>query len=257
MRSTDKSSAGAAFEMDPFYLFEDAPSPYAFFGINPTLFDAPSRAKRDPQDPLTWTAHSFAAWTPMDDTERRVLPPAGFSWGFNIDASRITLQPLRVRVCRHQHSTVDVVGADGIPAEDLGGGQDVEVIGAHRTRWPSPNAPVPARGGWRPAAAQDPMAHLRDRGRRLVQPVREGSVSLLRATAPEIAEAAWHEPGWSTLAATVAYACQVGRDPQELLIQPISRPASASPSSCCTTRSTGAVASMAAVARSSGSTVAR
>ncbi|MEU1567384.1 hypothetical protein ABZ504_44735, partial [Streptomyces mirabilis] len=33
-------SAGAAFDMDPFYLFEDAPSPYAFFGINPTLFDA-------------------------------------------------------------------------------------------------------------------------------------------------------------------------------------------------------------------------
>ncbi|MGW4985972.1 hypothetical protein, partial [Streptomyces mirabilis] len=93
VRSTDNSSAGAAFDMDPFYLFEDAPSPYAFFGINPTLFDAPSRAKRDP---LTWTAHSFLAWTPMDDTERRVLPLAGFSWGFNIDsASRITLQQVQ------------------------------------------------------------------------------------------------------------------------------------------------------------------
>ncbi|MFF4139350.1 hypothetical protein ACFY1B_50105 [Streptomyces mirabilis] len=31
----------------------------------------------------------------MDDTERRVLPLAGFSWGFTIDsASRITLQPV-------------------------------------------------------------------------------------------------------------------------------------------------------------------
>ncbi|MFD9286247.1 hypothetical protein ACFWD7_55635 [Streptomyces mirabilis] len=32
----------------------------------------------------------------MDDTERRVLPLAGFSWGFNIDsASRITLQQVQ------------------------------------------------------------------------------------------------------------------------------------------------------------------
>lgn len=61
-------SAGAAFDMDPFYLFEDAPSPYAFFGINPTLFDAPSRAKGHP---LTWMAHSLLAWTPMHDAERR------------------------------------------------------------------------------------------------------------------------------------------------------------------------------------------
>jgi hypothetical protein len=93
VRSTDNSSAGAAFDMDPFCLFEDAPSPYAFFGINPTLFDAPSRAKRDP---LAWTAHSYLARTPIDDTERRVLPLAGFSWGFNIDSDgRITLQQVQ------------------------------------------------------------------------------------------------------------------------------------------------------------------
>ncbi|MFG2987633.1 hypothetical protein ACGFYQ_41790 [Streptomyces sp. NPDC048258] len=93
VRSTDNSSSGAAFDMDPFYLFEDAPAPYAFFGINPTLFDAPSRAKRDP---LTWTAHSYLAWTPMDDAGRRVLPLAGFSWGFNIDSGgRITLQQVQ------------------------------------------------------------------------------------------------------------------------------------------------------------------
>ncbi|ATW52707.1 hypothetical protein [Streptomyces peucetius] len=93
VRSTDNSSGGAAFDMDPFYLFEDAPSPYAFFGVNPILFDAPSR---DSRDPLVWTAHSYLAWTPMDDTERRVLPLAGFSWGFNIDSdSHITLQPVQ------------------------------------------------------------------------------------------------------------------------------------------------------------------
>jgi hypothetical protein len=90
VRSTDGSSAGAAFDMDPFYLFEDAPSPYAFFGVNPTLFDAPSR---DERAPLTWTAHSFLARTPMVDDERRVLPLLGFSWGFDVDAAgRIALQ---------------------------------------------------------------------------------------------------------------------------------------------------------------------
>ncbi|MGW6688264.1 hypothetical protein [Streptomyces sp. NPDC054961] len=93
VRSTDNASAGTAFDMDPFYLFEDAPSPYAFFGVNPTLFDAPSRDRRDPLD---WTAHSYLAWTPMDDTERRVLPLVGFSWGFDVDADgRIALKPVQ------------------------------------------------------------------------------------------------------------------------------------------------------------------
>lgn len=46
VRSTDNSSGGADFDMDPFILFEDAPSPYAFFGYRPTLFDAPSRAEQ-------------------------------------------------------------------------------------------------------------------------------------------------------------------------------------------------------------------
>uniref|UniRef100_A0AAU2VKE0 Uncharacterized protein n=1 Tax=Streptomyces sp. NBC_00008 TaxID=2903610 RepID=A0AAU2VKE0_9ACTN len=55
VRSTDNASGGADFDMDPFILFEDAPSPYCFFGINPTLFDAPSRAERRP---MAWLAHS-------------------------------------------------------------------------------------------------------------------------------------------------------------------------------------------------------
>jgi hypothetical protein len=60
LRDGVRGSAGAAFDMDPFHLFEDAPSPYAFFGMNPTLFDVPSR---DERHPLDWTAHSFLAWT--------------------------------------------------------------------------------------------------------------------------------------------------------------------------------------------------
>jgi hypothetical protein len=78
--------------MDPFFLFEDAPSPYAFFGIKPTLLDAPSRDEREPP---AWLAHSFLARTPFEQTERHVVPLVGFSWGFDIDEnSRIT--PRRV-----------------------------------------------------------------------------------------------------------------------------------------------------------------
>lgn len=93
VRSTDNSSCGAGFEMDPFVLFEDAASPYAFFGVKPVLFDAPARTSRRP---LAWLAHSFLARTPLDDSERPVEPLAGFSWGFDIDdVGDITLRQPR------------------------------------------------------------------------------------------------------------------------------------------------------------------
>src|SRR3954451_20735212 len=55
VRSTDSSTGGEGFDMDPF-----APSgtdcPYAFYGLAPTLFDGPSRDHRDDFD---WLAHAF------------------------------------------------------------------------------------------------------------------------------------------------------------------------------------------------------
>jgi hypothetical protein len=79
--STDNESGGANFEMDPFSLFGDAPSPYCWYGQRPILFDAPSRPLRQPLD---WTAHSFLATTPLDEVAdlkpRRVVPIIGFSW---------------------------------------------------------------------------------------------------------------------------------------------------------------------------------
>jgi hypothetical protein len=75
---------GAGFEIDPLSLFEDAPAPYAFFGVLPALFDAPSRIGRQP---LGWLARSFLAWTPLFERPRWVVPVLGFSWGFDIDGS--------------------------------------------------------------------------------------------------------------------------------------------------------------------------
>jgi hypothetical protein len=85
VRSTDNESGGDAFENDPFALFGDAPSPYCWYGTEPTLFDAPARAIRDDLD---WIAHSFLATTPLDEVmawqPRRVVALTGFSWGFTI-----------------------------------------------------------------------------------------------------------------------------------------------------------------------------
>jgi len=82
-----------SFESDPFALFGDAPAPYCWYGLNPTLFDGPSRSNRD-QD-LRWEANSFLATTPLDEVmdlgPRRVVPLAGFSWGFEISSGEVTL----------------------------------------------------------------------------------------------------------------------------------------------------------------------
>ena len=93
VRSTDNASAGDRFETDPLLLLADSPSPYGWFGIAPTLFDAPFRP-RD-QD-LTWVAHSFLAATPLAEAARTWTRPvvalAGFSWGFDVADGTIGLK---------------------------------------------------------------------------------------------------------------------------------------------------------------------
>jgi hypothetical protein len=70
------------WQADPFDLFEDSTSPYAWFGVRPTLFDAPSRRHGAP---LRWRARSFLATTPWDQSERLVARLAGFEWGYDLD----------------------------------------------------------------------------------------------------------------------------------------------------------------------------
>ena len=89
VRSTDNTSGGTEFEMDPFGLFEDADSPYCFYGHAPTLFDGPAR---DHRADLTWLAHSFLAATPLrDDGPRRVVPLVGFRWGFGFENGAVRI----------------------------------------------------------------------------------------------------------------------------------------------------------------------
>ena len=95
VRSSDNAFQGRQFEIDPFdpfNLYENAPLPYCWYGIAPTLFDAPSR---DERAPLDWVAHSFLAVSPLDGNCRIVTPLLGFSWGFQIvDKKNTSLKPV-------------------------------------------------------------------------------------------------------------------------------------------------------------------
>lgn len=95
VRSTDNAFHGQQFEMDPFdpfQLYERAPTPYCWYGVTPTLFDAPSR---DDRKELDWVAHSFLAASPRRGNRKIVMPLLGFSWGFQVfDDQNIVLKPV-------------------------------------------------------------------------------------------------------------------------------------------------------------------
>ncbi|MFC4534700.1 hypothetical protein [Sphaerisporangium dianthi] len=85
--STDGESGEEGFDPDPLGFYSDLDVPYAWFGICPTLFDAPSR---DARDDMIWLAHSFLCFSPTLVT-REVSAVLGFSWGFEIRSSHVVL----------------------------------------------------------------------------------------------------------------------------------------------------------------------
>jgi hypothetical protein len=88
VRSTD--SDPDRFEIDPIALYQQIPTPYAFFGVRPELFDAPSR---EPRYDMAWEAHSFLCAGPDAVLTRQVQAVAGFSWGFTVSHEDITFTP--------------------------------------------------------------------------------------------------------------------------------------------------------------------
>lgn len=79
----DEDSGAKRFALDPLRFFEDTAAPHCFYGICPTLFDAPSR---DERYELDWTAHSFLAPIDLFAVGPEVRPLLGFSWGFEVDS---------------------------------------------------------------------------------------------------------------------------------------------------------------------------
>ena len=91
VRSTDGARGPDEFEMDPFTPLGDVPHPFGFFGLCPTLFDAPSRTSRGSMD---WVAHSFLSFiTRFSAPPQEIRAILGFRWGFSIREARITLDP--------------------------------------------------------------------------------------------------------------------------------------------------------------------
>lgn len=85
----------ASFSIDPFDLFADSTAPFAWYGFQPVLFDAPSRWR---DGAVQWEAHSFLTIGPWDRDRRLVLPLVGFSWGYRQHSSTegLRLSPLRL-----------------------------------------------------------------------------------------------------------------------------------------------------------------
>lgn len=89
VRSTDGARGGTEFEIDPLALFRDVDTPYAFFGVKPTLFDAPFRAHRAD---LVWEAHTFMCFAPDAVMSKQVHAVAGFTWGFGLKDRQLFFQ---------------------------------------------------------------------------------------------------------------------------------------------------------------------
>jgi hypothetical protein len=91
VRSTDNSTHGEQFEMDPLETLGEVPHPFCFFGFRPTLFDAPAR---DSRADLDWLAHSFLCHI-AGRSHREIHVLAGFAWGFTINAGIAVPTPPR------------------------------------------------------------------------------------------------------------------------------------------------------------------
>jgi hypothetical protein len=85
--SSDNSSGGSGFEMDPYDPLGTLAHPFCWFGFAPTLFDAPWR---HPRRDLDWTAHSFLGFI-SGSNQPEICAVTGFSWEFQIRSERISI----------------------------------------------------------------------------------------------------------------------------------------------------------------------
>ncbi|MBI1377992.1 MAG: hypothetical protein GC157_11015 [Frankiales bacterium] len=88
VRSDDNRSGGMEFEIDPLAFLGDLPHPFCWIGLNPQLFDAPSRS---PLHDMSWRAHSFLCVPDGPPSSMEVHALAGFAWGFDVSGSDIAL----------------------------------------------------------------------------------------------------------------------------------------------------------------------
>jgi hypothetical protein len=83
VRSTDQ---GGEFEMDPIALYARVHTPFAWFGVKPEAFDAPSRQSLYD---MVWKAHCFLCISPDAVLTPHVQAVCGFSWGFKVESGQV------------------------------------------------------------------------------------------------------------------------------------------------------------------------
>lgn len=86
-----RSAEPRTWAADPLEVYEGLNTPFGFYGLSPTLFDAPAR--RDRSQALDWHAESFLCVAPSAPMAREAFPVAAFSWGFTLDNGIVSLTP--------------------------------------------------------------------------------------------------------------------------------------------------------------------
>jgi hypothetical protein len=112
VRSTDGEGGGTEFDIDSYEPLGRTAHPFCWFGLTPTLFDAPSRPSVP--DTLEWSANSFLGFIGAQRQARAIL---GFGWGFAVREREIVITPVeplsaadwdsRLPVLRREHPLWD------------------------------------------------------------------------------------------------------------------------------------------------------
>jgi len=69
---------GEVVEVDHPPQHSDVATPYCYWGVRPSFFDAPSTT----HEGVTWVAEAFLATSPDTLMTRTVQPVCGFRWGY-------------------------------------------------------------------------------------------------------------------------------------------------------------------------------
>jgi hypothetical protein len=79
--------------MDVYPFAQDIASPFAGWGCNPQVFDAPARMidEEVENDGLVWRARTFPCYLENAGVSKRVrvIPDAGFGCGYDVAVSKV------------------------------------------------------------------------------------------------------------------------------------------------------------------------
>ncbi|GAM91396.1 hypothetical protein ANO11243_094460 [Dothideomycetidae sp. 11243] len=92
VRDHETDAGQVPWELDPIPITDGLDTPYAWFGADPTLYDAPSRIDCVNID---WSAVSFLTYHDDALMTRAVKPLLAFEWGFKIQDGVKSAKPLR------------------------------------------------------------------------------------------------------------------------------------------------------------------